>query len=180
MEFRVAFDAVWPGGGFSDKQQFFDDVVGGGYRHAVGGAVGFVGVGIGVDDGSEPLGATVLHGGFGDEVVHAALVFEDHERDDVATISEVVRGIEFAFERGPIGTVFGIELRVFFAGGDIAEVGDSFMGAGDIPTAPAFGEWAGVSGEVRALSEDGAAIGIGDNRADEHAGDAFCARAGMA
>lgn len=51
-----------------------------------------VGVGIGIECFYEPSGSAVLGGGGGDEVVDAALVFEDHEGDDVAGDAWVADG----------------------------------------------------------------------------------------
>lgn len=102
-------------------------------------------------------------------------MLHDHERNDVAGGGEVFFDIKKWTEVLDILTRlwwWGLEIPItYFFCDAISHVGEFAVSATDIPTAPAFREWAGCVDEGGAKLEDWLTVLIGLDRADHEAGD---------
>lgn len=121
----------------------------------------------------------VVYFGCGEDVVNFGLVFEQHEGENVAGICEVFRSVDVGGEIFLVDVLAEVEAA---SAGEpfVSHVAGGIAESGDIPAAPAFGDWACRGGGEIAPRENGLAFFVWEDRADEEAGDIFGAGAGVA
>ena len=116
------------------------------------------------------------------QIGDARLVFQGHQRDDVAGGFEVRGGLELPLEAGQVLAAGGVQ---HFGAVGIRRYSVSPMqqvtgGAADVPAAPAICERRAVIGKVLSAAKRGCAVRARVRRSDEEARHVECGRAHVA